>query len=139
MSRWKTASHFAAWLGLCPRNSISGSKVFKRGTAFGSNRAAQALRMSAQTIGRMKTALGAFYRRMQKIGGGKHAVTATAHKLARLIYSLLTNGQAYVDEGEQVYEQRYQERYLKNLERAVQRIGYKLVPKNDLPNTEILP
>lgn len=133
MSRWASAGQFASWLGLSPRNDVSGGRVLRRGVAHGANRAAQALRMAAQALGRTKTALGAFYRRMQRKGGGRHAVTATAHKLARIIYSLLTRGQEYVDIGEAEYTRQYEERLLASLKRAADKLGYNLTPHNDLP------
>jgi hypothetical protein len=56
------------------------------------------------------------------------AVTAAAHKLARLIYSLLSQGQEYTDQGQAYYEERYRQRVLHNLQRKAQRLGMSLVP-----------
>jgi transposase len=69
MSRWKTQSHFASWLGLCPDNRISGDKVLSRGTRRVVNRAARALRIAASTLLRSQTYLGAQDRRLRsKLG-----------------------------------------------------------------------
>ena len=56
------------------------------------------------------------------------AVTAAAHKLARLIYAMLTKGQEYVDQGQQYYEERYRERAVRQLERRANKLGLLLVP-----------
>lgn len=56
------------------------------------------------------------------------AVTAAAHKLARLIYAMLTKGQEYTDQGQDYYEERYRQRVLHNLARRAQQMGMALVP-----------
>jgi len=60
--------------------------------------------------------------------GKPQAVTATAHKLARLIYSMLCNGTEYVDAGQDYYEKQYQERVLHSLTRRAKALGFELVP-----------
>ena len=72
--------------------------------------------------------MGAFYRRMAAKLGKAEAITATAHKLARLIYSMLRNGGEYVDAGQDYYEQQYQERVLQSLTRRAKALGFELVP-----------
>ena len=94
LTPWKTEKHFASWLGLCPGTRISGGKVLPKKTKRNPNRAAQAFRMAAATLYRSQTALGAFYRRIKARSGGQHAVTATAHKIARIYYAMLTKGTA---------------------------------------------
>jgi transposase len=89
MSRWKTESHFASWLGLCPDNRISGDKVLSRGTRRVINRAATALRIAASTLIRSKTYLGAQCRRLRTKLGAPNAITAMAHRLERLVYRML--------------------------------------------------
>jgi len=90
LSRFKTVKHFASWLGLCPGTKISGGKVLSSASKRTANRLAQALRMSAVAAGRSHSALGAYYRRLSARLGKAKAVRATAHKLARLIYTLMT-------------------------------------------------
>ena len=68
------------------------------------NRAASALRLAAQGLVNSHSALGAYYRRMRARLGAPKAMTATVQKLARLVYSMLRYGTAYVDAGQQVYE-----------------------------------
>lgn len=124
---WKTEKHFSSWLGLSPCNKITGGKVLKTKTKLCANKVAAALRLAAVNLARSQTALGAFHRRMiAKLGKAK-AVTATAHKLARLIYSMIKNGMEYVDQGLEYYEQRYKERVLKNLQKKAKLLGFKLV------------
>jgi len=92
------------------------------------NRAAQAFRMAAATLARSQSALGAFYRRVKSRTGGKQAITATAHKIARIYYALLTQGTTYVEMGQKAYEQKYQERRLKHLTTQAKSLGFQLVP-----------
>src|SRR6476469_5082607 len=95
MTRWKTEAHFASWLGLCPDNRITGGKVIRKGTRHVINRAATALRLAATTLLRSQSYLGAQYRRLRAKLGAPKAITAMAHKLARLVYRLLKWGHAY--------------------------------------------
>jgi transposase len=104
LSRFKSAKHFASWLGLCPGTKISGGKILSGASKRTSNRLAQALRMAAMALRRSSTALGAYHRRMLARLDKAKAMTATAHKLARLIYTLLTKGAEYVDQGQAYYE-----------------------------------
>ena len=127
MSRWKTAKHFASWLGLSPGSKISGGKVLSSATKPVANKAAAALRMAAFTLFNSKSALGAYLRRQRSRLGAPKAITATAHKLARLIYAMLTHGTAYVDVGQEYYEERYRSRVVQNLKRKAQELGFELV------------
>jgi transposase len=128
MSPWKTVKHFASWLSLCPGTRISGGKALAKKGKRSPNRATQAFRLAAASLARSQTALGAFYRRIKARYGGQHAVTATAHKIARIYYSLLTKGTAYVELGQQAYEQRYQERRLARLQSQAKSLGLQLIP-----------
>jgi len=127
MSRWPSAKQFCSWLGLCPEHRISGGKVLARRTKPCANRAAAALRLAAHALHRSQSALGAFLRRLKARVGAPKAITATAHKLARLVYSLLKNGTAYVTQGMEEYERRYRERLVQNLSRRAKELGYALV------------
>lgn len=128
MSPWKTVKHFTSWLNLCPGTRISGGKELKKRGKRKANRAAQAFRIGAATLGRSQTALGAFYRRIKARYGGQHAVTATAHKIARIYYTMVTEGTAYVEVGLKAYEQKYQERRFAHLQRQANALGLQLVP-----------
>lgn len=128
LSPWKTVKHFSSWLSLCPGTKISGGKVLSRRVKRNPNRAAQAFRMAAATLSRSQSALGAFYRRVKSRTGGKQAITATAHKIARIYYALLTQGTSYVEMGQQAYEQKYQDRRLMYLTAQAKSLGFQLVP-----------
>jgi len=127
MSRFPTIKHFTSWLALCPNNQITGGKVRKRGTKKVKNRAADALRISAMTLHSSKTALGAYYRRMRTRLGAPKAITATAHKLARIIYNMLKHGNDYADRGQEYYEKQYKDRVIKSLKRRARELGMCLV------------
>jgi transposase len=135
MSRWKTVKHFTSWLGLCPGSKISGGKVLSSATKPVANRAAAALRMAAMTLFNSKSALGAYFRRQRSRLGAPKAITATAHKLARLIYNMLKYDSAFVDSGQEQYEERYRSRVLQGLKRKAQEMGYKLVSLQEEPQT----
>lgn len=127
MSRWRSEKHFASWLGLSPGSKISGGKRLSGKTKPVVNRAAMALRMAASSLYKSSCALGAYYRRMKARLGGPKAITATAHKLARLVYSMLKHGVEYTDIGQEYYEQHYKSRVIKNLKKRAQQLGYELV------------
>lgn len=128
MSRWPTSKHFTSWLSLSPQNDKTGGKIIKRRSKKSQNRAAAALRMAASTLRHSKSALGGFHRRMRAKLGPAAAVTATAHKLARIIYAMLEKQAEYVDPGEGFYEQQARQRAIKSLRRKAQNLGLKLVP-----------
>lgn len=94
LSRFRSAGAFSNWLGLSPGNSTSAGKVLSSQTGKVTSRLAAALRMAAESQCRDKSYLGQFYRRMknQLDGGAPEAITAAAHKLARIIYTLVTRG-----------------------------------------------
>lgn len=128
MSKWSTVKHFTSWLGLAPHNDISGGKVLKRKTKKTNNRANTALRIAAQSAGRSQTALGGFYRRIRAKHGAPKAITATAHKLARIVYHMLKYRDEYIDPGQNYYQQQYQARLIKNLQRKAKELGMELIP-----------
>jgi transposase len=128
MSRFPSVKHFGAWLGLAPRNDISGGKVLRSRTQKVVNRAAQAFRQAAQAVSRSDSALGAYYRAMRARKGPQQATVATAHKIARIVYHLLKYGEAYEGESAEAYEQKWQERELRALTRRAAKLGYTLTP-----------
>jgi transposase len=127
MSRFATAKHFTSWLGLCPGTRITGGKVLSGKTKRVANRAAQALRLAAAALRSSQSALGAYFRRMCARMDKSKAVTAAAHKLARLIYTMLTKGEEYTDQGQDYFEERYRERVLRQLAQRAEKMGMKLV------------
>lgn len=127
MSRFASVAHFASWLGLCPGTRITGGKVMSGKTKRVANRAAQALRLAAAGLRTSQSALGAYFRRMCSRMDKPKAVAAAAHKLARLIYTMLTRGEEYTDQGQAYYEERYRQRVLHNLAQRASKMGMKLV------------
>lgn len=128
VNAWPTSKHFASWLGLAPQNDISGGRVLRRGTKKNSNRAANAFRVAAQSLASSDSALGGFYRRMKAKHGAPKANTATAHKLARIVYHMLKYREPYADPGASYYEEQYRQRTLRNLKRKANKFGMQLVP-----------
>ena len=126
MSRWKTEAHFDSWLGLCPDNRTSGDKVLGKGTRRVINRAATALRMAANDLMRSRTYLGAQYRRLRTKLGAPKAITAMAHRLARLVYRMLKYGQRYVDRGAEYYEHRYRQQQIDLLTKKAAKLGFRI-------------
>jgi transposase len=127
MARWPTAKHFASWLTLAPGSKISGGKVLSSQTRRSANRATVLLRLAAVSVSRTSTALGAFFRRLAARVGKAKAVTATARKIATVLYNTLRHGKGYVDPGASYYEERYRERTLNNLRRRAGALGFTLV------------
>ncbi|MGD1151714.1 MAG: IS110 family transposase [Syntrophales bacterium] len=119
-----TDKNFASWLGLCPDNRITGGKIKSSKTRAVINRAANAFRLAAQTLHNDASALGAYYRRMRARLGAPKAITAAAHKLARIFYRLWKNGESYQDPAADYYEQKYKERVLKNIKTKARQLGY---------------
>ena len=132
MSRFRTVAHFSSWLGLCPGTKITGGKVMSGKTKRCANRAAQALRLAAAGLRTSQSALGAYFRRMCSRMDKPKAITAAAHKLARLIYTMLTKGEEYTDKGQDYYEERYRQRVLRQLSQRAQKLGMKLVTTEQL-------
>lgn len=130
---FKSEKCFASWLGLCPDNRISGGKVLSSRTRKVVNRVSDALRMAAMTLERSQSALGGFYRRMKARLGAAEAVTATAHKLARLIYRLIKHGEAYVRQGLESYEKKFHDRKLYALRKMAEKMGFGLVAQQQVP------
>jgi transposase len=128
MSKWRTEKHFTSWLGLCPNNQVTGGKVKRRRTKKTDNRAANALRIAAQSLARSQSALGAFYRRIKARHGAPKAIVATAHKLARIIYHMLKNRVNYHDPGAAHYDEQQRERAIKRLQKKAARLGLRIEP-----------
>ena len=129
VSRFPTEKHFASWLRLCPRLEQSNQTSKKRSPQRGKNRLAQALRMAAQAVSRTKTPLAMFYHRIKGRLGGKGAITATAHKLAVLVYRLMKYGVEYVRQSLDEYAAKVKEQMERSLRRKADLLGYELVPK----------
>jgi transposase len=129
LSRFANVKHFCSWLGLCPGTKISGGKVLSAKTKRSTNRVRQALKMAAMSLSRSKSALGAYYRRLCARMDKPSANTAVAHKLARMVYFILTRGEAFVDKGQQYYEEQQLQRSVAALKRRAKDLGFVISPK----------
>lgn len=134
MTRWDTDKHFCSWLTLCPGvNKTGGRKNSRSGrTRPSANRAATVFRLCAQSLLRTNTSLGAFGRRMRAKLGSPKAITALAHKLAKIYYGMLRYGKAYVDRGTEYYDQIYHQKTIHNLQRRARQLGYDITPNSQL-------
>jgi transposase len=128
LSAFPSAKHFTSWLAVCPDPRKSGGQVLHSHTRDIQHRVARLFRQAAQTMARSDCHLGRFYRRIRAKLGGPQAVTATAHKLARIFYHLVTTQQAYDESVFQREDDRYRERRLKALEHQAKALGYTLHP-----------
>ena len=128
MCRFASGRLVASWLGSAPGTKISGGKLLSSKTARTVNRAAQALRLSAAALRRSQSAQGAYFRRLCARMDNSKAAAPTAHKLARLIYAMLTKEEQYTDAGQEYFEERYRERVLRNLRQRVQQMGMQIAP-----------
>lgn len=129
MTRWRSERAFGAWLGLAPNPKKSGRKLKSAATRAGANRAAKALRLAARTLQRSQSALGAFFRRIAARRGVPKAITATAYKLARIIYQMLKHGAAYVAKQLAEYEAQHRARQVRLLKTKAKELGYELTEK----------
>lgn len=128
LTRFPSAAAFANWLALCPGNQKSGGKILSSRTRPTNNRASHALRLAAQTLARSRSHLGSFYRSMRARLGGPQAITAAAHKLARILYHLLTTRAPYDETVFAVEQQKQKLRLHKRLTKQAQILGFQLVP-----------
>mgnify|MGYP001606473351 CR=1 FL=1 len=129
LSRFPNAKAFASWLGLCPNNKISGGKVLSRRTKHVVNRLSIFLRMSAVALGRTETTLGWFYRRQRAQLGPSGAATATARKLACLVYHLIKKQEVYVEPDLLKHKIQYNQRRRSKLIKQIEQLGYEVIVK----------
>jgi transposase len=130
MSRWPSVKQFCSWLGLSPGNKISGGKrIGKSQTTPSANRAAAALRIAAQALSNSNSALGGYLRRQKTRLGGPKAITATAHKLATILYSMIANKREYHPPEVNYYDVQYRKRVLANLRRRADQLGFDLIER----------
>ena len=127
LSQFTSAAAFVSWLGLCPDNRISGGKRLSAKTRVVKSRVAKALRMAAQSLHRSQSYLGSYYRRMRTRLGTPKAITAAAHKLARVIYHLLTTRQSYEESVFARCEALHQQRLEHRIRRQARDLGFDLV------------
>ena len=136
VSAWPTVKHFASWTSLCPGNNKSGGRSRSGRTRPSANRVAATLRLCARALWNSNSALGAYLRRMAARKGMPKAITAAAHKLARMVFFMLKHGTEYVVRSQEEYDRQHRKRQIKNLKRrAPAQLGFEL---KELPGWETL-
>jgi transposase len=133
MSKWPTVKHFCSWLGLAPKNEITGGKVIRSRTGKTKNRAGQAFRLAASSVTRADCAFGAFYRRKKSQIGPAQAMVATAHMIARTVYFMLKNQVHYIHISAKSFDKRYREQQIHYLHRKAAKLGFRLTPVGASP------
>jgi len=128
VTRFANAGAFASWLTLCPNNKKSGGKVLSSATRKSKSRAGKALRVAAQALHKSQSYLGSYYRRMRARLGGPQAITAAAHKLARIVYHLISTRTPYDESVFAKEEQKHHLRQQHRLHKQAQTLGFQLVP-----------
>jgi transposase len=134
VDKWRSPKAFSSWLGLCPGTKISGGKRLGGKTKISKNRVAEALRMAASTLSKSQTALGAFLRRMKSRLGPAKAITATANKMAKMLYMMIKGRVKFQEPGPDYYEHTNKERTMKRLRKFADRMGFDLSPKKPFEN-----
>jgi transposase len=134
LKAFPTSERFSSWLGLCPDNRISGGKILGTGTRRVVNKVANALRLCAQALGHTKSRLGDYCRKMKARLGKAEAITATAHKLARILYAMIQTRTPYNEELAFKDTPKTQERRFQNLTAQAQKLGFTLVPIQPVPS-----
>lgn len=125
-SKWPTVQQFTSWLGLCPNWHKTGGKVKSSATRKSKGRAARTLQLAAWSLMRSQSYLGAYLRRQRSRLGAPKAITAAAHKLARIVYHLMRYGVAYVKQAEEAYAEQVRERLENQLRRRARELGFEL-------------
>jgi len=131
MSKWRSAKAFTSWLGLNPNNKISGGRILSSRTRKVVNRVSIALRMGAVGVADTNTWLGSFHRRLRAKLGPAGANTATARKIATVVYHLIKNKEPFIDRDVQAYEARVYRHKLARLKKQAKALGYELVQSSE--------
>ena len=127
IAKFRSASAFASWLGLCPHNDISGGRILSTKTRRVKNRAALAFRMVANALFRGQSPLGDFFRRMRAKLGAPSAITAAAHKLSRIVFHMIATREAYDEAILSKNERRFRARAEARLRAQAKALGYSVV------------
>jgi transposase len=126
--KFPTAKHFGSWLGLCPDNRITGGKIYSVRTRDVKSRVAEALRLAAQSLWHAQNYFGDLYRRWKARLGGPKAITAMAHKLARVLWHLLKYKEPFNPEVFAREEEKMKRKKLARLHNMAASLNYQLIP-----------
>jgi transposase len=135
ITRFASSKHFASWLGLCPDNRISGGKILSSKTRNVRCRLANALRMAATTLYRSHSALGDYFRRLRARLGSPAAITAAAHKLARILFAMLRDRRSFDPQLLGTLNQKHLRRRQNSLRKYAASLGFELVPIQNLAHS----
>jgi len=127
--KFSTAKHFGSWLGLCPDNRITGGKIYSVRTRDVKSRVAEALRLAAQSLWQARNYFGELYRRWKARLGSPKAITAMAHKLARILWHLLKYKQPFNPAVFAKEEEKLKRKKLARLQNMAASLNYQLVPQ----------
>lgn len=119
MDKWHSSKHFTAWLNLAPNTKITGGKIISSKMLKKKNQAGQTLRMSASSLSKSKSPMGDYCRKMKSRLGKKGGIVATAHKLARIIYTMIKEKKSYKQEIITKNQVLWKEKRIKYLEKQL--------------------
>jgi len=122
MNQWKNSKHFAAWLNLAPNTKITGGKIISSRMQKKKNQAGLSLRMAASNLSKTKSQLGDYTRKMRSRVGKKGAVVVGAHKLSRIIYTMIKNQVEYRPEVLMESQQKWKQQRIMHLEKQLQHL-----------------
>jgi transposase len=128
-AKFPTAKHFGSWLGLCPDNRITGGKIYSVKTRDVKSRVAEALRLAAQSLWQAKNYFGDLFRRWKARLGSPKAITAMAHKLARILWHLLKFKQPFHPEVFAKAEAKLKRQKVARLHNLAASLNYQLIPQ----------
>jgi transposase len=126
--RFPTSGEFTSWLALCPDNDKTGGSVVWKGVRKVKNRAGQMFRQAASSLHRSRSPLGDLLRRMKAKLGPQAGITATAHKIAIIFYTLVTKQVEYDASAWAERDRQRQQRFEQKIKRQARQLGYQLVP-----------
>lgn len=128
LSAFPTSKHFCSWLSLCPDNRTSAGKCLSTKTRASANRVAHALRMAAQSCHKASHEFGDYYRRMRARLGAAEGLVATAHKIARVLYAVLTTRRPYDPALHEVALEQKRIKRVAHLHSTAKKLGFQLIP-----------
>ena len=122
IDKFESAEKFSSWCNLAPNNKISGGKILSSKIMKRKNPVGQIFRTAAAPLARDKGEMGNYYRRMKAKSGALQAKVATAHKMAKIFYTMVKNKVAYDASKVGLNERELTERKIAKLERALTRL-----------------
>lgn len=122
-SKFLTYKHYVSWLGLCPNKKVSGGKVLSSKTPKTKNACAQAYRQAALNVAKKRgTVLANFYQRIAYRSGKKAAITATARKIAIIVYKMLETKEPYSPQDLAEHQEHLRQRRIRSIKKAMRQL-----------------